>query len=151
MTYDPAALTSLSEVEFLRLIADDTGFYKCEVEYVYQNGSATYSTTFESQVGELYIVSFQIDLPGSSYNLLGSAVTLSFVTKGPNKPISVSWTYFKGTVIFFYDFYCIVGSSKFARLDPFSYTLDCSKVQDLLKYLICNIILHLQMQRTQMD
>ena len=99
VTYDPAAFTSLSTVDFLRLTADDTGFYKCEVEYVYKNGTSTYSTLFESQVGELYIVSFQIDLPSNSYNLLGSAVTLTAVTKGPNEPKTVTWTVFKGKEI----------------------------------------------------
>ena len=94
--YDPDAFTSLSTVEFLRLIADDTGFYKCQVTYVYQNGTATYSTTFDSEIGELYIVSFQMDLLTSSYNGEGSAVTLSVITKGPNEPKSVAWSFRKG-------------------------------------------------------
>ena len=94
--YDSDAFTSLSTVEFLRLIADDTGFYKCQVTYVYQNGTATYSTTFDSEIGELYIVSFQMDLLTSSYNGEGSAVTLSVITKGPNEPKSVAWSFRKG-------------------------------------------------------
>ena len=86
--YDGSAYTSRSDMEFLSLQADDTGFFKCTVQYTY----GAYTDVFSSTVGEIYIVSFALDLTtGGSFNKNESTSMFSVSTLGPNEPIKFTW------------------------------------------------------------
>ena len=94
--YTANALTSLSKVSFLTLVADDTGYYKCAVKYTYTVGNEQYSDEFHSEVGEMYIVSFQTNMEKmGNFIKMGDPFELSIKTKGPNEP-SIKWEYDAG-------------------------------------------------------
>eukprot|EP00116_Pleurobrachia_bachei_P003720 sb/3463982/ len=92
--YSATAFTSQSKVNFLKLVADDTGYYKCNVKYIYTYGTEDYSKQFDSEIGETYIVSFQTNLvKKGNFILLHDSFSLSVVTKGPNQPTGTSWEF----------------------------------------------------------